>query len=103
MVLFLKGGVHICKLANGDLTWENLSVSKYHAHWHIIRIGSIYKLYRVWVVSHVGNVWIGPWANFPQYMDRTFENWCLLYCVCLINKSQIGPLTCLRQPTHNNA
>ncbi len=23
-------------------------------------------------VFHVGNVWIRPWANFAQYMDRTF-------------------------------
>ncbi len=23
------------------------------------------------VVSHVGNIWIGPWANFPHYMDPT--------------------------------
>ncbi len=23
----------------------------------------------------MGNVWIGPWANFPQYMDRTFEKY----------------------------
>ncbi len=21
---------------------------------------------------HVGNIWIGPWANFPLYMDPTF-------------------------------
>ncbi len=24
------------------------------------------------LVSHVGNIWIGPWANFLHCMDRTF-------------------------------
>ncbi len=23
---------------------------------------------------HVGNVWIGPWANFAQYMDSTLAS-----------------------------
>ena len=32
----IKGGVHISKFANGDLTWENQSVSKYHALWYVI-------------------------------------------------------------------
>ncbi len=32
-----------------------------------------YQLVRVQVVSHMGNIWIGPWANFPQYMDPTFK------------------------------
>ncbi len=27
---FYKGGVHICRVANGDLTWENLSYPKSH-------------------------------------------------------------------------
>ncbi len=27
------------------------------------------------IVSYVGNIWIGPWANFPQYLDRTFGKW----------------------------
>ncbi len=34
--------------------------------------GFIYQLRRVQVVSHMGNIWIGPWANFPYYMDPTF-------------------------------
>ncbi len=25
-------------------------------------------------MSHVGNIWIGPWANFPHYMDPTLTN-----------------------------
>ncbi len=26
------------------------------------------------VVSRVSNIWIGPWANFPPYMDPTFNH-----------------------------
>ncbi len=33
----------------------------------------IFQLERAKVVSHVGNIWIGPWANFPHYMDPTFS------------------------------
>ncbi len=22
-------------------------------------------------MTHVGNIWIGPWTNFPPYMDHT--------------------------------
>ncbi len=32
-----------------------------------------YELKRIQVVSHMGNFRIGPWANFPQYMDPTFK------------------------------
>ena len=60
-----KGGVHICKLAYGDLTWEKLSFPKSISLWDTI-------LRRVQVVSHIGNIWSGPWVNLPQYMDRTF-------------------------------
>ena len=31
----------------------------------------MFQLWKAQVVSHVGNIWIGPWANVPQYMDRT--------------------------------
>ncbi len=37
--LFHEGGVHICKLAYGDLTWENYSYPKSHIQWYIVRIG----------------------------------------------------------------
>ncbi len=43
----------------GDLTWENQSVSKY--------LGFNF----MGVAYHVGNIWIGPWANPPQCMDST--------------------------------
>ncbi len=32
----------------------------------------MFQLERANVVSHVGSIWIGPWTNFPQYMDRVF-------------------------------
>ena len=32
-------GVHISKLVNGDLTWENWSDSKCHAHGYAMGIG----------------------------------------------------------------
>ncbi len=32
-----KGGVHICRVANGDLTWENLTYPKSHTQWYIVR------------------------------------------------------------------
>ena len=36
----------------------------------------IFQLKRAQVVSHVGNIWIGPWANLPPYMDPTlWEYW----------------------------
>ncbi len=66
-----KGGVHICRVANGDLTWETLSYPKSYTQWYIVRIGHIFQLQRARVVFHVDNIWIGPWANFPHYMDPT--------------------------------
>ncbi len=48
-----------------------------HASMHFAwQLGTqyVYLVYAFWmaqVVSHVGNIWIGPWANFPQYMDCT--------------------------------
>ena len=40
----------------------------------------IYELQGVHGVFHVGNVWIHPWANFAQYMDRTLstQKWSLI-------------------------
>ena len=35
----IKGGVHICKLAYGDLTWENLSNPESYALWYTLIIG----------------------------------------------------------------
>ena len=32
----------------------------------------IFQLQKAQVVSPVGNIWIGPSANFPHYMDHTF-------------------------------
>ncbi len=32
----------------------------------------IFQLQRAQVVSHVDNIWIRSWANFPQYMDSAF-------------------------------
>ena len=32
----------------------------------------VFRLKRVQVVSHVGNIWVGPWANLPQYMESAF-------------------------------
>ncbi len=23
-------------------------------------------------ISHAGNIWLGPWVNFPHYMDGAF-------------------------------
>ncbi len=34
-----EGGVHICKLAYGDLTWENLSSPKTYALWYTMITG----------------------------------------------------------------
>ncbi len=34
-----KGGVHICKLAYGDLTWENSSNPESYALWYTMTIG----------------------------------------------------------------
>ncbi len=39
--------VHICRVANGDLTWENLSYPQSHTQWYIVRKGHkllIFKL-----------------------------------------------------------
>ena len=35
----MKGGVHICELANGNLTWEKLSLPKPVPLWYTMRIG----------------------------------------------------------------
>ena len=45
---------------------------KSHTQWHIVGIELIMNK-RVQVVSHMGNSWIGPWANFPQYMYPTLK------------------------------
>ncbi len=64
----VKGGVHIYKLAYGDLIWEKLSLPKPFPLWYTMRIG----LNQLGPGSiPMGNIWIGPWANFPHYMDRT--------------------------------
>ncbi len=34
-----KGGVHICKLAYGDLTWENSSDPESYAPWYTMIMG----------------------------------------------------------------
>ena len=34
-----KGGVHICRVAYGDLTWENSSYPKSHTQWYNVGIG----------------------------------------------------------------
>ncbi len=41
-------------------------------------------------VSHMGNIWIGPWANFPQYMDPTFasDSW-QYFCSCSSYQSPV--------------
>ncbi len=62
-----KGGVHICKPAYGDLTWENSNNPESYALWYTF----IYQLWGVYGVFHVANVWIQPWANSAQYMDPT--------------------------------
>ncbi len=31
----------------------------------------LFLLVRAWVLSNMGNIWIGPWAIFPQYIDHT--------------------------------
>ncbi len=32
-----------------------------------------FQLKRAKEVSHVGNIWIGPWENFLYHMDPTLE------------------------------
>ena len=53
MATFLidQEGVHIRKPVN-DLTWKKQSDSK--------------------LVPHMDDMWIGPWAVFPQYVDGAF-------------------------------
>ncbi len=38
-IYVLEGGVHICKLAYGDLTWENSSNPESLALWYIMIMG----------------------------------------------------------------
>ncbi len=59
----------------GKLNWFQIPWPKVYYEYRSQH--TIYKLYRVYVVSHVGNVWIGPWANFPQYMDGTLYSFTL--------------------------
>ncbi len=66
-----QGGVHICKLAYGDLTWENSSNPESLALWYTMIIGLYINFrgsmeYSMWAIS-------GPWANLAQYMDRTLN------------------------------
>ncbi len=37
--LVIEGGVHICKLAYGDLTWENSSDQESYAPWFTMIMG----------------------------------------------------------------
>ena len=40
---------------------------KCHTQWYIVGICHYIILHNITqVVSHVDNIWIGPWANFPQ-------------------------------------
>ena len=35
--------------------------------------GMLFLHVRTKVLSHMGNIWIGPWAIFPQYVDSTLN------------------------------
>ncbi len=47
------------------LTWNPTNI------WHENIYDIHHSFKRTKVVSHVGNIWIRPWANFPHYMDPT--------------------------------
>ena len=54
-------------------------VLNHHLTWFRIwekgtNILGIWGRSRAQVVCHLGNIWIGPWANFPQYMDPIFPS-----------------------------
>ncbi len=39
---------------------------------------SIFILVGAMVVSHMGNMWIGPWAIFPPYVDGALLSYILI-------------------------
>ncbi len=59
----------------------------------------IFQLYRAQVVSHVGNIWIRPWENFPPIHCRVPAGWGLQRTILApgSDKTQgqgsFGPLT----------
>ncbi len=67
MVSANKGGVHICKLAYGDLTWENSSSPESYALWYTIT--GVY----ISTLGGLGSISCG------QYLDRTLGKFPPLY------------------------
>ncbi len=65
-----QGGVHISKFANGDLTWENQRVSKYHILWYVIRIGH----YTHFLTCKDQGI-----VPYGQHLDRTLGNFPPIY------------------------
>ena len=47
----------------------------------------LYQLNKVQVASHMGNIEIGPWANFPHCMDRTLYTWPLRHTICIVQNN----------------
>ncbi len=61
----------------------------------------ICQLEGVQVVSHVGYIWIGPWANLPQYMDPTLRGERVSQFYCHTEKTQEKNVTWFLQISNN--
>ena len=75
----LIGGVHICRVANGDITWENLSYPKSHLQWYIVGIGH-YTHNTIFVYTTYISTLEGPGSiSCGRYLDRTLGKFPPLY------------------------
>ncbi len=101
--LISKGGVHICKLAYGDLTWENSSNPDLYVLWYINSRPSME--YFMWAISGsdlgqiLPHIWTPPYQFFHFFGSESRYQWqMVIQCtdvtlkLCKENKCQINNL-----------
>ena len=73
VVLTVASQMSVC--VKGDMSGPSYFVAllcRTMLHGYVTKVGSIFAELPMGIY-HVGNIWIGPWANFPHYMDPTLH------------------------------